>query len=291
MINAAQENAITGFPVGTMQGRLTQSRGRGIQFFPFENWEEEFRAASAIGIEEIEFIFDEDRYVENPLWSAEGLGRIRELMDATGVRVRHICADFFMRRPFFRVDTKIREENIKILRRLIRAAHALSCAGIEIPLVDHSSIRTPEEEALLIDALRSCLPLAYELNIALGLEIDYPPQKFLRLLEEIKDPLVRANYDSGNSSGLGYDAREEMQTYGRFVSNVHIKDRELGGSTVALGTGNANFNQLFGGLREVGYRGSFILQVARGPDGKEVETVRDQATFVRSYIRKYLAVA
>ena len=30
------------YSTGIMQGRLTEPRGRGIQFFPFENWEREF---------------------------------------------------------------------------------------------------------------------------------------------------------------------------------------------------------------------------------------------------------
>ena len=46
--------------IGIMQGRLTQPKGRGIQFFPFDNWIEEFKVAKEIGLKEIEFIFDYD---------------------------------------------------------------------------------------------------------------------------------------------------------------------------------------------------------------------------------------
>ena len=43
---------------GIMQGRLTPANGRGIQFFPFENWENEFMDCARIGLDEIEWIFD-----------------------------------------------------------------------------------------------------------------------------------------------------------------------------------------------------------------------------------------
>ena len=94
-------NMINMHPIGIMQGRLVLPRGRGIQFFPFEEWQDEFRLASEIKIDEIDFIFDLDRFQENPLW--QNIGKIQDAMKESGVKVRHICADFFMRKPFFRV--------------------------------------------------------------------------------------------------------------------------------------------------------------------------------------------
>ena len=44
-------------PIGIMQGRLVLPKERGIQFFPFEEWQEEFQTASKIKIDEIDFIF------------------------------------------------------------------------------------------------------------------------------------------------------------------------------------------------------------------------------------------
>ena len=53
--------------LGIMQGRLTPPKGRGIQFFPFDYWENEFWMAKELELDEIEFIFDYDRYDQNPL--------------------------------------------------------------------------------------------------------------------------------------------------------------------------------------------------------------------------------
>lgn len=36
------------------------------------------------------------------------------------------------------------------------------------------------------------------------------------------------------------------------------------GTIVELGTGSADFKELFRGLKEIGYNGSFILQVVAG---------------------------
>ena len=276
-------------PIGIMQGRLVLPKGRGIQFFPFserspegrEEWKEEFQSAKEIGIQEIDFIFDMDRYQENPLWSEEGIAEIQKAIAESGVVVRHICADFFMRRPFFRVSEEERKENIDILKRLIAAAKEIGAINIEIPLVDNSSIKTEEEKDILVKSVSECLLEAKKNGITISLEADLPPTELLDLVKRFD---VKITYDSGNSSSLGYDAYEEISTYGQYLSNVHIKDRVLGGTTVPLGTGDANFEGLFKGLQEAGYEGSFTLQAARQEDGKEAETIISYVEFIKKYV-------
>jgi L-ribulose-5-phosphate 3-epimerase len=97
-------------------------------------------------------------------------------------------------------------------------------------------------------------------------------------------PLLKANYDSGNSSSLGYAPREEFASYGEQVGSVHIKDRLLGASTVKLGTGDADFPALAESLRKVAYKGDFILQVARGTSGDEVAWAKQNREFVLKHI-------
>ena len=278
-------------PIGIMQGRLVPPKGRGIQFFPFEEWEEEFLLASQTKIDEIDFIFDLERYQENPLWTKEGVARIRKVIDDSGVKIRHICADFFMRRPFFRVSEAERQENIQILQKLLEAAKQIGAINIEIPLVDNSSLKTGEEKDVLIKSLQECLPAsqrgeprAKELGVTISLETDLAPQELLALVQSINHPSLKITYDSGNSSSLGYDSYEEISTYGKYLSNVHIKDRILGGTTVPLGTGNANFDKLFRGLKEAGYQGSFTLQAARQEEGKEAETILSYVEFLKKYV-------
>jgi len=279
---------INTYPIGIIQGRLVFPKGRGIQFFPFEEWREEFDLASKIKIDEIDFIFDLERYQENPLWAKEGIIQIREAIASSGVRVKHICADFFMRRPFFRVSERERQENIEILKKLIEAAKQIGAENIEIPLVDNSSVKMEEEKNMFIVSLKECLPKAQEFGITISLEADLPPKELLGLVNRFNDPYLKVTYDSGNSSSLGYDSYEEITAYGRYLSNVHIKDRILGGTTVPLGTGDANFDKLFHGLKEAGYKDSFTLQAARREEGKEVDTILSYVEFVKRYINKYL---
>ncbi|TSC67866.1 MAG: xylose isomerase-like TIM barrel [Parcubacteria group bacterium Gr01-1014_73] len=273
--------------LGIFQGRLSPSKGKGIQFFPFESWENEFSLAKEIGFEEIEFIFDKECYEENPLWSKDGLKKINQLQKKYGVVIHHICADYFMRNPFFRVTAKIKKQNLVVLKRLLKAAAAIGAKNIEIPLVDNSSIKTDGEEKELTDALSQVRPLAKSLGITIGLETDLPPKKFLSLLKRFNSETIKANYDSGNSAALGYNVVEELNTLSPYLANIHIKDRLLHGTTVPLGTGNTNFEKFFRTLKKNKYQGSMILQVARGEDGKEKETLKSYINFIKNLIKKY----
>ncbi len=278
--------------IGMMQGRLTHPRGRGIQFFPFENWENEFMQAAEIGLDEIEFIFDYDNYQNNPLWKDNGQ-RLAEVARNTGVKVKAVCFDYFMRRPFFKYQGKEKEdvyaENETILKHILGNMRQVGIGLIEIPLVDGSSMKTENEKNEFLEFLQR-IANDNPGDIKYGLEADLPPDEFLHYLERFQNRHIGANYDSGNSSGIGYDPYEEITILKDFIYNIHIKDRIYQGGSVELGTGSADFERLFTALQQIRYKNSFILQAARGQDGHETENIRMQKSFVEGYIAKYLSI-
>jgi len=276
--------------IGIMQGRLTEPKGRGIQFFPFENWEKEFYDAKEIGLDEIEFIFDYPNYEKNPLWQKAGLTKIQKIINETGVCVRSICFDYFIRRPFYKKEGHdlelLKKENTHIIKQVISAMDLLGISLIEIPLVDNSSLKNDYEKLHFKNWLNEIV-LSSPKNINFSLETDLPPEKFLAYIQDIGLENVGANYDSGNSSGIGYDLYQEVTTLGSYIFNIHIKDRVYRGGTVKLGNGSADFDRLFRGLKEINYKNSFILQAARGTDGNEKNNIVSQMLFTNHYIKKY----
>jgi len=274
------------YKIGIMQSRLTRSYGQSIQFFPFDSWQDEFKKAAKLGFHDIDFIFDLDRYKENPLWTEAGRKEIKKLIKETGVKVEHITADFFMRRPFFRTDEKTRKENEEILTKLMKYAEEIGAKNIELPLLDNSSLKTEGERKMLIESLNHSLKEAPK-GITITLEVDLAPEKFLDLLNELNNPRFKIIYDTGNSAALGFDPAFELTMLKDFLSHIHIKDRILGGGTIALGTGAAQFDDIFATLKKINFKGNYIIQAARGIDGKEEETVSGQKQFVESYIKKY----
>jgi L-ribulose-5-phosphate 3-epimerase len=155
---------------------------------------------------------------------------------------------------------------------------------IVVPFVDASRIDTQEEFDGVVTLLKGVLQEAGKTGIEIHLETSLNPARFAELLAQLPHSLLKANYDSGNSSSLGYNPREEFAAYGERVGSVHIKDRLLGASTVPLGTGDADFPTLAESLGKVSYKGDFILQAARGTSGEEVAWARQNRLFILKHI-------
>ncbi len=276
---------------GIMQGRLTPSNGRGIQFFPFDNWKKEFEIGKQIGLNEIEWIFDYDNYIENPILSKNGISEIKECIRNEEIKVKSVCFDYFMRRPFYKTKAEdrlaYRQENVEFVKRVVDGMNQIGATILEVPMVDDSSIQTPEERRLMVDFLQEVLSIAEDCGIYIGCETDMPVGVFREFLDEINHPRIKANYDSGNSSGLGYNHWDELHNLAEYVANVHIKDRVFHGTTVALGTGSANFEDVFSSLKDIDYRGSIILQAARSEDGTEMNNISNQFAFVKDLCDRY----
>ena len=76
---------------------------------------------------------------------------------------------------------------------------------------------------------------------------------FIELLERFNSNRVTVNYDIGNSAALGYDLVEELDYYGKRITDIHLKDRVLGGGPVELGKGDADIYAFFNILKEFDY--------------------------------------
>ena len=266
--------------IGIMQGRLLPPTDNRFQCFPRRDWAQEFELGAQAGIDCIEWIYDLYGADVNPIATVEGILRMKELSQRTGVQILSICADYFMDMPLVRATAEELEERLGTLFWLLQQGQRLGINRIVMPFVDASRIDTDEEFESVVITMKRILPKAEETDIELHLETSLPPARFAELLAALPHPLLKANYDSGNSSSLGYAPKDEFAAYGQRVGSVHIKDRILGGSTVPLGTGDADFRALAEGLESVGYAGDFILQVARGVPGDEVNWTRQNREFV-----------
>jgi L-ribulose-5-phosphate 3-epimerase len=270
--------------IGIMQGRLVPPTDNRIQCFPRERWADEFALASQAGLDCIEWIYDLYGADINPLATDAGVNHIKDLARQHKVKVFSICADYFMDKPLVRANQVELDERLNTFYWLLERGRLIGINRMVIPFVDASRIDTQAEFDGVMRLLKGVLQEVKKTGIEIHLETSLNPARFAELLAQIPHPLLKANYDSGNSSSLGYDPREEFAAYGDRVGSVHIKDRLRGASTVPLGQGDADFPALAESLRKVGYRGDFILQVARGASGGEVAWARQNRAFVLKHL-------
>lgn len=276
-------------PIGIMQGRLSPPVGGRIQSFPVDSWREEFPRAREAGLACIEWVYEFDTEADNPLATEAGVAAVRDLTRETGVAVWSICADFCMQERLVAPDGTPRPEVAAHLRDLLQRVSPLGVRYMVLPFVDASSLRTEAELAGLRRVLADLLPSAQQAGVELHLETDLKPAPLAQLLQKVSHPQLRANYDIGNSASLGHDPVEELTLLGPWLGSVHVKDRLLGGGTVPLGTGAADFSACFRLFRQSNYRGPFILQAARQEGMSETELAVRHRRFVENQVTAAMA--
>lgn len=272
--------------IGIMQGRLSPPVPGRLQAFPWSSWQEEFPHASSCGFDAIEWLFEEPRAADNPLWSASGRERIRQVIADTGIALRSVCADYFMAHPFFRASADERARSIEVLETLIVHAASVGIRTILVPVLETCEIRTPLEKGELLDALRQPLAIAHAEGVSIALETELPAGDYCALVEEAAHAALGIYYDAGNAAAKGYDLAADVRAIAPWLHGVHVKDRKRGGSSVPLGLGDADFGAFFAALMGIGYDRPVILQAASGND--YLGLARGYASFVREHLRQGL---
>ena len=269
--------------IGVMQGRLLPKYQDRYQAHPLDYWQKEFEIAKEIGLDCIEFILDYNDAEKNPLLKAGGIKKILEVCNSTGVSVNTICADYFMEAPLHTKDDFVVNKSKETLINLLKKSSELGVTDIVIPCVDESSLNNKETVYRFVDQIHTILPYAEQHNVNLSLETDLAPLPFTDLLKKLDSNRIKVNYDIGNSASLGYDPVEELNSYGKQISDIHIKDRTFGGGPVLLGSGDADFEVFFKKLKEIQYKGPFIFQAYRDEEG--VEIFKKQFYWITPYLK------
>ena len=275
--------------IGIMLGRLSHPVDNQIQNFPMDTWQKEFLLAEKIGFEVIEWVFDLN---PNPIMNKNQLSEIKEISKKHTISINSVCADYFMSKKLVDVSQYDLEKNIETLKQLIENCNYLGIKWLEIPLVDSSSLKNRNSQQKLVENLNPVLDYAEKNNVFLTFETDLEPLTFKNFLINFEHKNIKANYDVGNSTSLGYDVKNELEILSPWISNIHVKDRLIGGSTIPLGSGDVDFEQFFSALSTINYQGDLIIQGAR--EDLENTSITPESTckkylkFVEQYIHKYL---
>lgn len=273
--------------IGFMQGRLCDMVNGQIQAFPWDDWQDEFKEAHRIGIHNMEWTLDQENLYNNPLMTELGREEIKYLGSTYNVDVISLTGDCFMQAPFWKASGPLKASLINDFRAIVKSCSALNIKIIVIPLVDNGSLASQLEEDELVETLLHESQNLLSLGVTIAFESDFAAANLQRFINRLPSELFGINYDIGNSASLGYDVNDEFLHYGDRVTNIHIKDRPLGGTTVPLGSGDADFEAVFKNLREYKYKGNYILQTARDVDGHHSRVIGDYLEMTNNWISLY----
>lgn len=262
------------YQIGFMQGRLSEVVDGKIQAFPWRLWQEEFRCARELKIALMEWTLDQDDLYKNPFMTAEGQTVIIRLSEENELKIPSLTGDCFMQTPFWKTAFDKRKSLIDDFNAVICACGSLNVQTVVLPLVDNGALTSEREENYLIDVLVDHETMLVANGVKIAFESDFAPNALERFIGKMNPSIFGINYDIGNSAALGFNINEEFTSYGSRILNVHVKDRLLGGATVPLGEGNADFETVFAKLSECGYEGNYILQTARDASGQHSQVIK-----------------
>lgn len=272
--------------IGFMQGRLSPLIDGRIQTFPWPYWQNEFLIAEKHGFRLMEWTLDQDKLYENPLLTLVGQTEINVLRQRHGLVVASLTGDCFMQAPFWKAQGGEQKALQRDFLAVAEACTAVSISMIVVPLVDNGRLENAEHEDALIAFLQDHAGFFAEHGLKVVFESDFAPADLARFIDRLDPVLFGINYDIGNSAALGFNPSEEISAYGQRIINVHVKDRVLGGTTVPLGTGNADLPETVAALERLDYQGNYILQTARASDGDHAGVLRRYKTMVENWLEK-----
>jgi len=249
--------------IGYIQGRLVDQIDGKIQAFPEKTWRDEFPIAKRVGLGLIEWTLDDHQLKKNPFCTSFGQKEILTLSHQFSIGMDSVTGDCFMQAPFWKSTGSEQAQLLSKLDLVIQSCLALKVKYIVVPLVDNGHLENAKQHNELYRLLMDRIEMLRISGVCIAFESDFPPDKLRDFISTYPADCFGVNYDIGNSASLGFDPEKEMNAYAPRIINVHVKDRKLGGTTVPLGSGAAKVKEVFNGLKDVQYRGNFILQTAR----------------------------
>jgi sugar phosphate isomerase/epimerase len=243
---------------GMVQGRLIKSPQNLLQWFPQPYWEAEFFVAGALGFDYIELLAEREHNPENPIWTAEGVERLKKVVDLAGLTLPVFCNDYIIDNPL--PDNKeCLEQNL----RLIERGALIGCDKYLLPLFEQSEL-TMQNLSAYIQPLRILADACAAAGVELCLETILKGIELIDALEQINRPAISVVFDTGNRIAFGHDLGADIRLLGSRISHMHIKDKNAANQNVVLGTGQVNFQEVFEALAAISYDGLYTFETNRG---------------------------
>lgn len=263
--------------LGIVQGRLSYS-GKKLQCFPKRPLNE-FKLASKIGYDFIEFFGERIKNNNNPIWTDNGIKKYIKASKKYNQKIYSFCDDYII--AHFLGSKNTLDEISKTLNQL----NKLNIKKYILPLYGKSFINK-ENRKKIINNLKYISKICKKNKIELLIESNMRPKEFFSLKKKINSSNFYFLFDTGNRILLKKNLANDICKFKNEIKHIHLKDKNYKNQNVIFGKGDVNFKSIFKELRKINYKGSFSIESQRG------ENIKKQATenyiFFKKLISKYL---
>ncbi len=264
--------------LGIVQGRLSFS-GKKLQCFPKKPLNE-FKLASKIGYDFIEFFGERIKNNNNPIWSNSGIKKYTKISREKSIKIYSFCDNYIINHSL--ASTKTFKEIINTLDRLSR----LKIKKYILPLYGSSEINLKNKNKIYKN-LSIISNICTKKNIKLLFESNMSPVEFQKLKKNIKSKNCFFLFDTGNRISLKNSLIEDIYKFKNNIQYIHLKDKSIYNKNVIIGEGIVNFESIFKALKKIKYKGSFAIESQRG-NNIEHQAFKNYI-FFKKLINQYIA--
>lgn len=239
------------------------------------SWQERLVLAKTLGFDFVEISIDEtDERLSRLKWSKEERKQLMTSIIDTGIYIPSMCLSAHRRFPFGSHDEATRERAFEIMEDAIQLAKDVGIRTIQLAGYD---VYYEEQDEGTLERFREGLQWAVKRAAAshVMLSVEIMDTAFLNSITKwkhwesiIKNPWFTVYPDVGNLSAWDNDVKEELKVGIDRIAAIHLKDtfkvtKECKGQfrDVPFGDGCVNFVEVFKTLKELNYRGAFLIEM------------------------------
>ncbi|HGM5489424.1 TPA: L-ribulose-5-phosphate 3-epimerase [Serratia fonticola] len=239
------------------------------------SWPERLALAKACGFDFVEMSVDEsDERLARLNWNKEQRLSLVSAMLETGISIPSMCLSGHRRFPFGSHDEATRQQAYLIMEQAIQLAKDVGIRTIQ--LAGYDVYYEQQDEGTLArftEGLQWAVERAAAAQVMLAVEI--MDTAFMNSISKWKswDTLLASPWftvypDVGNLSAWGNDVTQELQLGIDRIAAIHLKDTFPVTATspgqfrdVPFGEGCVDFVALFRTLKQLNYRGAFLIEM------------------------------
>lgn len=194
---------------------------------------------------------------------------IRELFRAHGLAISAVCGDIG---GFSIEDAAEAARRVERTRRIMENTRLLEVDIVQTHIGFIPADFTEARAVVLKDCLERIGRHGEETGVFLATETGPEPADRMKIfLDDLAVPAVKVNYDPANLVMKGFDCLDGVFRLRDYIIHTHAKDGRaepdaLGRREQPLGQGDVDFDRYIAALKEIGYRGFFVIEREVGDD-------------------------
>lgn len=267
------------------------------------DWVERIKLVKECGYDFIEMSVDEtDERLARLEWSDEEIKKIKDALIDTGVRIPTMCFSGHRRFPMGSMDEKIREKSMELMKKAIILGDKLGIRVIQLAGYDvYYEEGSEQTKKYFVENLIKALEWAASMEMTLAIEImDHPfinsITKYMEFSRIANSPWLKVYPDVGNLSAWPEnDTLKELELgiKEREIVAIHLKDTLKVTDTfpgkfkeVPFGEGCVNFPEVFAKLKELNYKGPFLIEMWTEKSDDPIEEVKKAKQWILDEMKK-----